>query len=374
VYTDTYEEGRSTLLTVIGTLINRATDEKFPMKTARNIRDISLVDHKSGYEFIRHVSLSVLEEHANGRKYLTEDEMVEHSVLLIDEFSQTYIDFKPNLKSSMPVSDMKVPTEEHIRVATAVQQERIVETAEDIDHMIISEGEEVRKMLKSRPLDRSLTLFQNFQDYKSELAVTPVVELNHQEGCDGLVVPTGYALAAVVGSLPAEVVPPVYGFGGVTENAIKGLSAQGSYFRFKAKVAPKPVTFKRLQSRGNKRKHNTCNSDDGDEDEYYKRHTDVCKFDGDESSINDESGLRAIKSREWKKSMRWEARRKLSKDSLRGACKSLELVNDCVSDEDLSYYSWEDQPRAEVVFTMMNIAISAIYNSRRETWKRRKRK
>jgi hypothetical protein len=97
------------------------------------------------------------------------------------------------------------------KVATAVQQERTVESAQDIDRMIISEGEEVRKMLKSRPLNRGLTLFQNFQDYKRELAVTLVDELNHQEGCDGLGISTGYALAAVVGSLPAEVTPPVFG-------------------------------------------------------------------------------------------------------------------------------------------------------------------
>jgi hypothetical protein len=259
------------------------------------------------------------------------------------------------------------------KVALEVQQERTVETAEDIDSMIIWEGEEVIKMLKSKPLDQSLTLFQNFQDHKRELtSSTSGDELTYQEDLGGLEIPAGYAIAAVVGSLPAEVIPPTYGFGGVTEIAVKGLLAQGSYFCFKAKVAPKPLKLKKLQTRGNKRKHNTGNSDDGDE--YCMRHTDAGKFDEDKSTSNDKSGLRIIKSREWVKYMRWEARRKLSKDSFRGASKVLKLVNDCVSGEDLSYYSWEDQPRAEVVFKMMNIAISAIYNSRRETWKRRKRK
>jgi hypothetical protein len=375
-YSDTYEGGRDTLITVIGTLINRAAKESFPMKSVRIIRDKSLEDFMNSYEFVRHWSLTLLEEFVNKRKYLSDDEMAGHAELIIEEFSKTYDSSDVNCSTSittslLPVLEVPiVSTHTNTKVAFAVQKERTVETTEEIDSMIISEGQEVITMLKSRPLDRSLTLYQNFQDYKGELAVIPA-DLTHQKAGDGRDVRAkGYALAAVVSSLPAKVTPPVFGFGGVTENAVKSLSARGSYFRFKAKAVAKPVSHKQPQMRGNKRKHNTGNSDDGDE--YYMRHIDACKFDGDDSLINDKSGLRAIKSREWKK--RWEARRKLSEDSLRGACKVLKLVNDCVSDEDLSYYSWEDQPRAEVVFKMMNIAISAIYNSRRETWKRRKRK
>lgn len=359
VYSDTYEEGRSTLITVIGTLINRAKVDSFPLNIARNIRKISLTDYKAGYLCTRHMSLSYIEEWVNRRKYLSEDELFDHAELILSEFSQLY-----RLSPALPVvpEPEKVLADGDIKVALAVRKERTVETSEDIYHMHISEGEEVLKMLESgRLIDRSLTLYQNFQDYKNELTVTPAVEESQEE--HGREVPNGYELATVVGMLPEEIAPPIYGFGGVTEDAVKGLAKRGSYLRFKAKkVAPKQVRNSDI--------YNIA----------MMQHVSVGKYDDDVSSMSlgdDKSGPKATISivvPKLKKFMRWAARRKLSKYSILVAIISLKLVNDGTSDKDLDYHSWEDQPQANVVFKMMNIAISAIYNSRRETWKRRKRK
>jgi hypothetical protein len=87
---DTYDEGRRTLITILGALINR-TDSWFPVESMIEIWEIAVQDYRNGYERVRDFTMSQLNV-LNGENFLCTKEEMERITGQLQIFKSMYRD------------------------------------------------------------------------------------------------------------------------------------------------------------------------------------------------------------------------------------------------------------------------------------------
>jgi hypothetical protein len=329
---DTYDEGRRTLITILGVLINR-TDSWFPVESMMEIWEIAVQDYRNGYERVRDFTMSQLNV-LNGDNFLCTKEEMEKITGQLQIFKLMYRD-------------------DNRDKARGCQCQIPLGAKETNNSVPASACADPHKLEPDKLSDKELKIIHQYYQtvhatkYVESLPSVATMNLNLQ---------------------PNEV--KTFGFGGITAEAVKKLKApeQGSYFCFKATVSVKRK-FSTVTSRT--KKWFTYQF----VDEGAQTNSNINKDDDVGVGISYLTNLKhLVKKKEI--SMRWETRRKRSSTC---SSKMAKLKDGTVEDSQKEYNHLmkgllkpvEDAPRDEEDFN--NRKSVATGPADWEDWKKKKK-